>query len=79
MSSDFGGAVRAGAGVALGAAVGAGADVAAGTVTCGVGVTQSRGWTIVSPVTRSYETMRTPDSRAQFCNVSSSLAARVIE
>jgi hypothetical protein len=58
MSSDFGGAVRAGAdvplGAVLGAALGAGDGLAAGTVTCGVvGVTQSSGCTIASPLTRS--------------------------
>jgi hypothetical protein len=79
MSSDFGGAVRAGAGGALGAALGAGDGLAAGTVICGVGATQSSGCTMASPVARSYSTMRTPDSRAHACTVSSSVAARVIE
>ena len=64
ISSDFGGAVRAGAGVPFGATLGAGDAVADGTVTCVVGVTQSSGCTIASPVAASYSMTRTPESRA---------------
>jgi hypothetical protein len=79
ISSDFGGAVRAGAGVPFGAALGAGDVVAAGTDTGRVGVTQSSGCTIASPVAGSYSITRTPESRAHACSVASSVGARTIE
>ena len=81
MSSDFGGAVRAGAGEVLGAGDAVGAAVAAGTVVftiVGVGAFQSSGCTMASPVLSSYEMIRTPDSRAHALTVSSSTRASMI-
>jgi len=66
MSSDFGGAVRAGAGVAVDDGMmmtGEGDGI--GTTICVVdGATQSSGCTTVFPVIGSYEMMRTPDCAA---------------
>ena len=76
ISSDFGGAVRAGAVVACTNGVGAGVGDAIGTTTiCGEGATQSRGCTIVSPVFGSNEMMRTPDCAAHASSVSESVGS----
>ena len=83
MSSDIGGAVRAGPGTVLctGAAVGlaeAGGAVTAFPATTGLGAFQSSGCTTVSPVLSSYWMIRTPDSRAQALRLSWSTGVSVI-
>jgi hypothetical protein len=55
-----------------------GDEVTAGTVSCGVGVTQSRGCTMVSPVFSSYSMMRTPDPRAHASRAAWSVGVSVI-
>ena len=79
MSSDFGGAVRAGPVVAIGAVVGAalGCGVGAVTFTTGVGVTQSSGCTIASPVVESNEMTRTPACSAHAASSSLSFGESV--
>jgi hypothetical protein len=83
MSSDIGGAVRAGAGMVLTAGAAVGAAVAVGGVTpfptiTGVGAVQSSGCTTVSPVLSSYWMIRTPDSRAHAFRLSWSTGVSVI-
>jgi hypothetical protein len=62
-------------GLAIGAVVGAGAGTVTGR---GAGGCQSSGCTNVSPVTASYEMMRTPDSAAHAARLAASVGRRVM-